>query len=118
MAPSSNRARRRAGSKNRCQTGGVQRTLEAALPFPLFVALSFGVHAAVSVALTTVAEHEAQAPKQAFDPSSQGIAGETLEVEPAPPAPEESDWTPVPVEALPQATPTPPVTAAPGPGPR
>ncbi|HEX3772136.1 MAG TPA: hypothetical protein VHV30_14770, partial [Polyangiaceae bacterium] len=65
-----------------------------------------------------LAAHEAQAPKQAFDPSSQGIAGETLDVEPAPPAPEESDWTPVPVEALPQATPAPPVTAAPGPGPR
>jgi hypothetical protein len=95
----------------------VQRTRQAALPFPLFVALSLGLHVVMSVALTTAAGLEAQAPKASFDPASQGLAGETLDVEPAPPAPEESDWTPVPLETAGQAaTPEPPVPATPGPG--
>lgn len=65
----------------------MKRTRSPALPLPLFVALSFGVHAGVFRAL------HAREPerRQTFEPSSQGLAGETLDVEPAPPAPEESE---------------------------
>jgi hypothetical protein len=95
--------------------GTVKRTRWPALPLPLFVALSFGFHAAISIALTSLAAREPAPGAQAFDPASQGLAGETLDVEPAPPAPEESDWTPVPADA-PAAAPSPATVAPPSTG--
>src|ERR1019366_10442650 len=71
-----------------CQNGLGKRTRSAALPLPLFVALSLALHAAAYRAALRAGE----APHpQAFAPSSQGLTGETLDVEPASAAPDESD---------------------------
>ena len=94
----------------------MKRTRSAALPLPLFVALSLALHAAAYRAALRAGE----APHaQAFAPSSQGLAGETLDVEPAPAAPdesEESDETPPATTAPRAASPTRPTPPAPGPG--
>lgn len=65
----------------------------------LFVAVSLGLHA---TAFRAMLRGEAP-PAQHFDPSSQTLSGDTLDVEPAPAAPEETEDEPVPVESLPVA---------------
>jgi len=83
---------------------------------PLFVVLSLGLHAA---AFRAMSRQDAR-PTQTFEPSSQGLAGETLDVEPPPaePADEGEDPAPPTTAATPAAPfPPPPQAASLGPAP-
>ncbi len=86
----------------------MERTRGDRYRLPLFVGLSLGLHAAAFEAAVARADREARH-IAAFDPSSQPLSGETLDVEPSPAPPDEFDEptaSPSP-GAAPMASPTP-----------
>jgi hypothetical protein len=91
----------------------VKRTRGSTLPLPLFIAVSFGLHSAAFRALRyDDVEHA-----RAFEPSSQGLTGETLDVDEAPAPPDEGDDPAPATTASPPAAQAAPPPPSPAPGP-
>ncbi len=91
----------------------MQGTRSEPYRWPLFVALSLGLHAAAFRA--AVRSHEANA-SRSFDPTSQPLAGETLDVEPTPAPPDDFE-DPAVSPSLAAAAAAPVATAVPAPSP-